>query len=641
MLLEKINSPRDLKKLDSPQLMKLAGEIREEILKTVSANGGHLAPSLGAVELTLAIHTVFDSPRDKVIWDVGHQSYAHKLVTGRREDFHTLRRSGGISGFPKRSESEHDAFDTGHASTSISAALGMAKARDLSGKKYSVIAVIGDGSMTGGMAFEALDHAGHDKTDLIVVLNDNRMSIAPNVGAISNYLTRLRTDPAYNRAKADIEEALRRIPRIGRSVAHAMEKFKDGIKHLLVPGQLFEDLGFNYYGPIDGHDIKLIQSTLRSARAKGGPVIVHVVTQKGRGYSYAEDSPDKFHGGGPFDLGTGNRIHSPALTYTDVFSRCLCDLAEKDPRIVAITAAMPDGTGLSRFAEKFPERFFDVGIAEEHAVTFAAGLATQGFRPVVAIYSTFMQRAVDQVIHDVCLPNLSVVFALDRAGIVGDDGETHQGVFDFANYRPVPGLSILAPKDERELARMLYASLAVTRGPVMIRYPRGKGPGTLIDSVDSSLPWGQGEILRRGNGPAVLAIGSVVDEATRAARELEKEGLFLTVANARFVKPLDTALIDEILAAGFPLVTVEDHARLGGFGSAVVQYLADSGRLVRVQCLGLPDQFIPHGTIPELRARYGIDAAGIARAAREIMKSSQKVTGSVLPIARGLRGRNQ
>lgn len=637
MLLESIEGPQDLKKLTGAQLQCLAGEVREEILQTVSANGGHLAPSLGVVELTLALHTVFSSPKDKIIWDVGHQSYAHKLLTGRRSQFRQIRRSGGPSGFPKRSESEHDVFGTGHASTSISAALGMAKARDLSGKQHAVVAIIGDGSLTGGMAFEALDHAGQEQTGLIVVLNDNRMSIAPNVGALSDYLTRLRTDPAYNRAKADIEEALKRIPRIGRSVAGALERLKDGIKHLVVPGQLFEDLGFNYYGPIDGHNISLLQSTLRRARAKGGPVLVHAITQKGRGYSYAEDAPDKFHGSAPFNLDTGSQLTPPVLTYTDVFSHCLCEIAEKDPRIVAVTAAMPDGTGLSRFAEKFSERFFDVGIAEEHAVTFAAGLAAQGFRPVVAIYSTFMQRVVDQVIHDVCLQKLPVVFALDRAGIVGDDGETHQGVFDVANFRSIPGLSILAPKDEAELAAMLWSSLAVSRGPVMIRYPRGQGPGAMINGCDPSLPWGKGEILRRGSDAAVLALGSSVAEALKAAEELEKEGICLTVANARFVKPLDVALLEELLAVGGPFITVEDHVRQGGFGSAVLEHLADANIMATVVRLGLPDEFIPHGTIPQLRGRYGIDAAGIAATVREAVLGSARGGGTVLSLPRGVR----
>ncbi len=618
MILDRIDGPQDLKSLSPAELEQLAGEIRAVIIDTVAKTGGHLAASLGAVELAIALHVVFDSPRDKIVWDVGHQSYAHKLLTGRRDRFATLRRFGGLSGFPKLRESPHDHFGTGHSSTSISAALGMAKARDLTGRGCAVVAVIGDGAMTGGMAFEAIDHAGHDGTDLIVVLNDNRMSIAPNVGAMSSYLTRLRTGPAYNRFKADIEETLRRIPRIGPRVAGAMERVKDSLKHLVVPGQLFEELGWRYYGPIDGHDLALLQSTLRSARQKGGPVLIHAVTQKGRGYSYAEDSPDQWHGAGPFEVGTGRRPRGAELTYTEVFADTICRLAEADPRIVAITAAMPDGTGLSGFKARFPDRFFDVGIAEQHAITFAAGLATQGLRPVVAVYSTFLQRAVDQVIHDVCLQSLPVTLAVDRGGIVGDDGETHHGVFDFSLLRSLPGICVMSPRDEEELARMLVTAVSAP-GPVAIRYPRGKGPGTPLSQNPQPLPIGRGEVLRQGTAVSILAIGAEVEPALQAAATLEAEGVSCAVADGRFVKPLDGDLVDLLVEAGTPLLTVEDHAAQGGFGSAVLEYLASRSRPgAVVRCLGVGDAIVPQGSISELKSMLGLDAMGIAQAAREL-----------------------
>lgn len=617
---DRMRGPEDLKGLTPAELNRLAEEIREKIIVTVSKNGGHLAPSLGVVELTLALHTVFDSPRDKIIWDVGHQSYAHKILTGRAAEFDTLRLYGGISGFPKRKESPHDVFETGHASTSISAALGMAKARDLRGDKNAVVAVIGDGSMTGGMAFEALDHAGHDGTDLIVVLNDNRMSIAPNVGALSAYLTRLRTDPKYFRAKADIEGALKRIPRIGKAVAGAVKELKETIRHLVVPGQLFEELGFSYYGPIDGHDIPMVQQTLRSARKIRGPVLVHVITQKGRGYKPAENFPDKFHGGGPFDIVTGARPRSTGLTYTDVFGQTLVRLAGEDPRIVAVTAAMPEGTGLTAFARRFPDRFFDVGIAEEHAVTFAAGLASEGYKPVFAVYSTFLQRGFDQVVHDVCLQKLPVVFAVDRAGLVGDDGETHQGVFDFAFLRTVPNLTVMAPRDENELQHMVATALSYGEGPVAVRYPRGKGPGTALERELKTIPIGKAETLRLGKHAAILAVGSMVQPALDAAERLSELGIEATVVNARFVKPLDAELIQRTALETGRIVTVEDHVYHGGFGSAVIELLAERGlEGVKVKSLAIADEFVEHGPIPVLWERYGLNEAGVVRAAQELL----------------------
>lgn len=631
MILDRIDSPSDLKKLSQAELQTLADELRQVIIDTVARNGGHLAPGLGVVELTIALHTVFDSPRDKIIWDVGHQAYAHKLLTGRRDRFHTLRKRGGISGFPRRDESEHDHFGTAHASTSISAALGMAKARDLRGDDHAVVAVIGDGAMTGGMAFEGLDHAGHDGTDLIVVLNDNSMSIAPNVGGLSNYMTRLRTGVLYNKFKAELEDMLGRIPAIGKPVAQALERLKDSVKHLVVPGQLFEDLGFNYYGPIDGHNVPLLQATLRSARQKGGPVLLHVLTQKGRGYAFAEAAPDKWHGPGPFDVLTGSIVKSSGMTWSAVFADVLGRLARDDERVVAVTAAMPDGTGLASLMRDYPDRVFDVGIAEQHAATFCAGLATQGMRPFFAVYSTFLQRAVDQVIHDVCLQNLPVTFCIDRAGIVGDDGETHQGVFDIAYLRTVPNLVIAAPKDENELSDLLHTALD-HNGPMAIRYPRGKGPGVKVNPRGQVLPIGKAEVLRHGDAAAVLAYGATVEAALQAARELEADGLPVTVVNARFVKPLDAEMLAEVAAKGCPIVTVEEHAIHGGFGSAVVEHLVASGHgdaAGRVRMLGLPDEFIRQGTPAEMKAHHGIDAAGIVQAVQQLCRPGLKLAPAV------------
>ena len=508
-LLKQIHSLRDIRSMSLASLGELAREIRHELIKTVANNGGHLAPNLGVVELTLALHRVFNSPVDKIIWDVGHQCYVHKLLTGRKDEFGTLRQFGGICGFPRPSESIHDAFGTGHSSTSISAALGMAIARDLKGENHSVVAVIGDGAMTGGMAFEALNHAGHLKKNLIVVLNDNEMSIAQNVGAMSGYLTRLRTDPMYSRGKEEIEQLLRRIP-IGSTLLKFGERLKDSLKHLVVPGMLFEELGFTYLGPVDGHDLKAVTTILNQARNQKGPVLVHVLTKKGKGYRPAEENPDRFHGVGPFNPATGEVIkNSSAPSYSEVFGRTLTRLAQQDQSILAITAAMTSGTGLNSFARLFPGRFFDVGIAEQHAVTLAAGLAKEGYHPVVTIYSTFLQRAYDQILHDVCLQNLPVTFAIDRAGLVGEDGATHHGLFDYAYLRHIPNMVIMAPRDENELQHML-ATAVQHPGPAAVRYPRGTATGCKMDEELKTLPVGQALVLRKGRDLTLLAVGCMV-----------------------------------------------------------------------------------------------------------------------------------
>ncbi len=613
-LLEDIHSPQDLKTLSFSQLEKLAGEIRELLIHTVAANGGHLAPNLGVVELTLALHKMFDSPRDKFIWDVGHQAYVHKIITGRREKFATLRTAGGICGFPKRTESEHDAFGAGHSSTSISSALGIALARDMTGAKFNVLAIIGDGSLTGGQAYEALNHAGHLGTNLTVILNDNEMSIAKNVGAMSEYLAKMRTAPTYSKVKHDIEYLLRRIPAIGDSVANTAERVKDSLKYLLVPGVIFEELGFTYFGPIDGHNIPSILEVLAKAKSVKGPVLVHLLTQKGKGYVPAEQNAGKFHGVGPFCIETGEVIKKAGEppSYTQVFGDTIIKLAEQNPDIVAITAAMPEGTGLKKFAAKFPKRFFDVGIAEQHAITLAAGMATQGKRPVVVIYSTFMQRAYDQILHDVCLQSLPVIFMLDRAGIVGEDGATHHGVFDYSYLRHIPNIVIMAPKDENELQNMLYTATTMNV-PVAIRYPRGCGTGVELQTDFSRLELEKAETLATGKDLVLLAAGTMVEPCRRAAALLSEKGILAGVVNTRFIKPLDGLLIRQLARDSRVIVTVEDNVLTGGFGSAVLEYI-NSQHLnwVKVLRLGLPDKFIEHGQRGLLLKQYGLDAQGIA-----------------------------
>lgn len=612
-ILEAINKPQDLKKLSNEQIKILAEEIRHFLICSVSKTGGHLAPSLGVVELTLAIHKVFNSPIDKIVWDVGHQSYVHKIVTGRRNEFSTLRQFGGISGFPKITESEHDVFGTGHSSTSISAALGMALARDIQGDKENVLAVIGDGSLTGGQAYEALNHAGHSGTNMIVILNDNEMSIAKNVGAISEYLSKMRTEPKYTKVKQDIEFLLRRIPAIGDSVAKTVERVKDSLRYLLVPGVLFEELGFNYVGPIDGHNFELLSEVLEKAKKMQGPILIHVLTCKGKGYRPAECNPGKFHGVGPYCVESGEIVKGDSTpTYTTVFGDTLLELATQDSRIVAITAAMPEGTGLKKFAAQFPKRFFDVGIAEQNAVTMAAGMATRGIRPVVALYSTFAQRAYDQILHDICLQNLPVIFALDRAGIVGEDGPTHHGLFDYSYLRHIPNLVIMAPKDENELRHMLFTATKINH-PVAIRYPRGSGLGVSLDKPVRQFSIGEAEELKTGNDIVFLTVGSMVAPCITASEILASKGIQAGVVNARFIKPLDEEMIRKLSREARVIITVEENMLAGGFGSAVLEYIhTQNFNWVKVLRLGIQDQFIEQGKRAQLLEKYGLTAEGIA-----------------------------
>ena len=612
-LLAMIKTPQDLRLLEAVQIKELAEEIRKKIIETVSVTGGHLAPNLGVVELTLALHRVFNLPKDKIIWDVGHQCYVHKLLTGRQEVFSTLRQYGGISGFPRLIESEYDSFGTGHSSTSISAALGFAVARDYFKEKHSVVAVIGDGAMTGGLAFEALNHAGHLKKDIIVILNDNEMSIAPNVGAMSGYLSRIRTDPMYSRSKDEVEQLLLKIPNIGSKVFKVIDRLKDSFKYLVVPGMLFEELGFTYLGPVDGHNYQAVVNLLQQAKTCKGPVLVHVQTQKGKGYLPAESNADKFHGVGPFKVETGDIINNADCpTYTEVFGNTIVKMAKADKNIQAITAAMPDGTGLRKFADLFPDRFFDVGIAEGHAVTMASGMACAGLKPIVAIYSTFLQRAFDQVIHDVCLQKLPVVFAIDRAGIVGDDGATHQGLFDLSYLRPIPNLVIMSPKDENEFQHMLNTAVKY-QGPVAIRFPRGIGTGCVMDQDMKELPIGQAEVIRKGKHIAIIAVGNMVRVAENASKILAQQGLDVAVVNARFVKPLDEKCILDFAANTNLLVTVEENVLNGGFGSSVLELLTANGVKTRTYCIGIPDKFIEHAHPKQLREIYGLTPEGLVK----------------------------
>ncbi len=626
-LLRRINSPADLRTLDIPELRQLAKELRQFIVSTVSCTGGHLAPSLGVVELTLALHYVFDTPRDKIIWDVGHQAYPHKIITGRRDQFATLRQWGGISGFPRREESPYDVFGTGHASTSISAALGVACARDLAGEDYAVVAVIGDGSLSGGLAFEGLNNAGALKRDLLVILNDNRMCISRNVGALAEYLTQLITAPAYNVLKRDIWELTGKLSHLGGHIRTAVRRLEEGLKAVIVPGLLFERLGFRYFGPIDGHNIALLVRILHEVRNLKGPIFLHVLTTKGKGYQPAEKDAPRFHGLGPFSVPTGETAKaSTHRTYTEVFGQTMVEIAAKRPDVVGITAAMELGTGLCRLHEAFPERFFDVGIAEAHAVTFAGGLATQGIKPVVAIYSTFLQRAYDQIVHDIALQKLPVVFALDRGGLVGDDGPTHHGAFDLSYLRSIPNLVVAAPKDENELRHLLWTAVAHD-GPIAVRYPRGEGVGVPVDGEPVLLPIGVSECLRSGQDLAFLAVGPLVYRCLEVAEQFAKLGISCTVVNARFIKPLDEFMLKQVAERHHLLVTVEDNTVVGGFGSAVGEWLADHGYAhVRLLRLGLPDRFVPHGTPEELFAHLGLDVEGIVRATRRAWEGAMRAS---------------
>jgi len=604
--LTNIETPADLKKLNSEQLDGVSAEIRDVIVNTVSKTGGHLASSLGAVELTVALHYLFDCPRDKIVWDVGHQAYAHKILTARRERFSTLRKLGGISGFPKRSESEYDVFGAGHSSTSISAALGIAEGLSINSQDNYSIAVIGDGAMTGGMAFEALNNAGSLKSNMIVVLNDNEMSISPNVGALAHYLTRLITGHRFNKVKEELEQWVGSIPALGPSMYKGMEKLEDAFKSLFVPGMMFEELGFKYLGPIDGHNMEDLLETFEAVKEFKRPILVHVVTKKGKGFKPAEKNPSFYHGTPPFDVVSGATEKKKEISYTSVFGKAMVELAERDESVVAVTAAMREGTGLLEFSRRFPKRFYDVGIAEGHAVTFAAGLAVEGIKPVVAIYSTFLQRAFDQIFHDVCLQNLPVVFAIDRAGIVGSDGPTHHGMFDLSYLRILPNMVVMAPKDENELHHML--NLAVSCGkPAAIRYPRGKGAGVPVEYDATPIELGKWELLKDGNDIAILAVGNMLYPALTAAYKLMELGIDAAVVNARFLKPMDEELLHRIGGKTGRVLTVEEGQLAGGFGSAVMEKFGD----FKVRCLAIPDVFVEQGSQEYLRTKYRINELGI------------------------------
>ncbi|TES91193.1 MAG: 1-deoxy-D-xylulose-5-phosphate synthase [Candidatus Cloacimonadota bacterium] len=614
--LENIVSPRDLEKFDISELKIIAQEMREKIIDVVSKNGGHLAPSLGVIELTIALHYVFDAPKDKIIWDVGHQAYAHKLLTGRLKEFDSLRQHGGISGFPKREESEYDAFGTGHASTSISSALGIVAARELKGEKFEVVAVIGDGALSGGIALEGLNNAGHLKKNILIVLNDNKMSIAKNVGAFRRYLTKISAIPTYHKLRYDVWELLNKLPSsiVSEDIKELAHKIGDGLKNLIVPTMLFEELGFEYFGPVDGHNISDLIDIFSKVKRIRGPKVVHIITKKGKGYTPAESDPTHFHGLGKFDKTTGLSVSDDGPpSYSTVFGDIMVEIAQKDTKIVAITAAMPTGTGLDNFASKFPERFFDVGIAEQHAVTFAAGLATEGMKPVVAIYSTFLQRAFDQIIHDVCLQNLPVIFCMDRGGLVGEDGPTHHGTFDLSYLRLIPNMIIMAPKDEIELKDMLYTAVEYGKGPIAIRYPRGKVQGLPPKKNPEMIPIGKGELLKEGKDILIIAAGSMVYPSLDAAKILSERGLSTAVINTRFIKPLDNALIKKELEEKKLIVTVEENAVKAGFGSSITEFLLSINAKNRILNIGIPDRFIEQGNPELLRKNLGLTSSGIAK----------------------------
>jgi 1-deoxy-D-xylulose-5-phosphate synthase len=633
MILDKVNNTQDLRALPQEELPALASEIREEIINVVSKTGGHLASSLGVVDLTVALHYAFDTPTDRIVWDVGHQAYAHKILTGRRSQFSTLRQFGGLSGFPKREESSCDHFDVGHASTSISAALGIAAARDIKGEDFKVIAVIGDGSISAGLAFEGMNQAGHLKKNLIVVLNDNEMSISPNVGALSAYLNGLMTGNFYTKLRKETKHFLQGIPRVGESMFNLAKKAEDSIKGLMVPGMLFEDLGFQYVGPIDGHNIEHLLGTFNNIKDFTWPVLVHVVTKKGKGCDFAESSPSQYHGTPPFDPATGKVAakKSSILSYTEVFGQTMIKLAEDNDKLVAISAAMSEGTGLDKFAEKFPNRFFDVGIAESHGVTFACGLATEGLHPVAAIYSTFTQRAYDQVVHDLCLQNLPVTLALDRAGLVGEDGPTHHGVFDIAYLRHVPNMVVMAPKDENELQHMI-ATAVQHPGPTAVRYPRGTGCGVPMDQELKTLKIGKAELVKDGADAVIIAIGNMVCASIEAAKRLADEGISVAVVNARFVKPLDEEMIISIARKTGRIITAEEHALFGGFGGAVLELLDAKGITgIKTLRIGLPDRYVEHGTQKALRQKYGLDADGVYASVKAFVEKSR--LKAVSPVA--------
>jgi len=609
-VLDRINLPRDLKQLSLAEMNELAADIRVVLIDSVAACGGHLASNLGVVELTIALHYVFDTPHDKIIWDVGHQSYTHKIITGRKNRMHSLRQFGGISGFPKIEESDYDAFNTGHSSTSISAALGMALARDIQKQRFSVVAITGDGAITGGMTYEALNHAGNEGRDMIVILNDNEMSISRNVGAMSSYLNRLRTDPSYSRTKEEVENVLTKIPGIGPNIARAAGRLKDTVKYLMVPGIWFEELGFTYVGPINGHELGDLIPMLNNARKMKGPVLIHTITEKGRGYEPARQNPDLFHGVGPFDIETGKQFKKSLKTYTEIFGETMLDIARLDEQVVAITAAMTSGTGLSEFARLYPERFFDVGICEQHAVTMAAGMARIGLKPVVSIYSTFLQRAYDQIIHDVALQNLPVVFAIDRAGLVGEDGPTHHGVYDLSYLRHIPNMTIMAPANASEFVDMLHTAIALN-APVAVRYPRGAGEGINNNIEPQIIPAGAVQVLAKGEDMAIIAIGRSVAIAIDVVQLLADKGISAELINARYVKPLDLESICNVGRRFKRILTIEDNSVTSGFGTAVLEALSDQGINSELIRIGIPDEFIEQGRVDILFDLLNIEPGAI------------------------------
>jgi 1-deoxy-D-xylulose-5-phosphate synthase len=635
-VLDSVDSPQDVKKLSADELGELCRNLRERIIEVVSKRGGHLASSLGAVELTVAIHYVFDSPTDKIIWDVGHQCYAHKMLTGRRSRFDTLRQLGGISGFPKRTESEHDAFGTGHASTAISATLGHAVGRDLQNQRHRVVSIIGDGALTGGLAYEGLNQAGDQGRDMVVILNDNEMSIARNVGAMSKYLTKLLSAPIYRRFESDVWELLGRIPSVGGRARGVVRRVKEGLQNLLVPAVLFEELGFKYYGPVDGHDLPELIKIMKQLREVRGPVMLHVCTTKGKGYKFAEADSESYHGVGTFNPLTGaSGVKKARKSYTQVFGETMIEIGEREPKLVAVTAAMPDGTGLCGFKKRFPDRFFDVGIAEAHAVTFSAGLAASGMKPVAAIYSTFLQRALDQVIHDTALQNLNVVFAIDRAGLVGEDGPTHHGILDLSYMRQVPGMRIMVPRDEDQLRHMLWTAVCDEGGPICLRYPRGSAEGVETKSDLQVLPVGVGEIMAEGSDLIFLAVGSCVGRCMAAREILAESGIEAGVVDAGWVKPLDVDLMKHCATRTELLVTVEENSVVGGFGSAVLECLQEEGGVkVAVKRLGLPDRFVEHGSREKILEGVGLSPQRIAEKALEWAGGSRSAGAAARGSAR-------
>ncbi|MFB1080716.1 1-deoxy-D-xylulose-5-phosphate synthase [Jeotgalibacillus sp. JSM ZJ347] len=628
MEINQIKGPGFLKSLNKEQLIELSEEIRTFLIEKLSATGGHIGPNLGVVELTLALHKHFDSPADKFLWDVGHQSYVHKILTGRADQFDTLRQYKGLCGFPKMIESEHDVWETGHSSTSLSAAMGMAIARDIKGDSNYVVPIIGDGALTGGMALEALNHIGHEQKDMIVVLNDNEMSIAPNVGALHSVLGRMRTAGKYNKAKDDLEYLIKKVPAVGGRLASAAERVKDSLKYLLVSGMFFEELGFTYLGPVDGHNFDELDENIKYAKKTKGPVILHVITKKGKGFHPAEnDTVGTWHGTGPYKIDTGDLIKSSAKApgWSALVAETVRKEARTDERIVAVTPAMPVGSKLEGFASEFPDRMFDVGIAEQHATTLSAGLATQNMKPFLAIYSTFLQRAYDQVVHDICRQNLNVFIGVDRAGLVGADGETHQGVFDVAFLRSLPNMVVMMPKDENEGQHMVHTALAYDDGPIAMRYPRGNGLGVPMDETLQQIPIGSWEVLKEGTDAAILTFGTTIPMALESAKELEEEGISVKVINARFIKPLDEAMVKDLLAVNMPILTIEEAVLQGGFGSAVLEFAHDQQfSHAKIERMGIPDQFIEHGNVDQLLEEIDLTSEQVVNVIRSIVPLKEK-----------------